>query len=153
MISWLVENKELLLFGQGVCVLAAIYGASLVRKNGRQALSEDKKTLLNVEDVFLQLLQTPPLRFGEVSRGYIGTRVKATGSLESVKKLTGDLMTVSIIPYGVDEGCVTSAVSFSKYREIAQSDQDITLEGEISYIESHTTCELCLSHAKLSPVV
>jgi hypothetical protein len=150
MISWLAENKELLLFGQGVFVLAAIYGASLVRKNGRQAASDDKKTLLNVEDILSQLHQTPPSRFQEVSRGYLGRKVKATGTLESVKKLTGDLMTICIIPHGVDEGCVTSAVSFSKYREITQSDQDITVEGEISYIESHTTCELCLSHAKLA---
>jgi hypothetical protein len=154
MSNWLVANKDLLFFGQSVFVLAAIYHAFSVRKNGRQTPpSNDKKTVLNVEEIFCQLLQTPPSRFGEVSRGYLGTRVKATGSLESVKKLTDDLMTVCIIPHGVEEGCISTGVPFSKCREIAQSDQDITLEGEISYIELDTTCELCLSHAKLTLAV
>jgi hypothetical protein len=156
MIGWIVENKDLLFFGQGMFALAAIYhvahgrinGRSNGRSNGRRPQSGEK-TALNVESVFDQLRGTPTLQYGDVSRRYIGTRVKATGSLGGVRKLTDDLMSISVIPHGV-RGSVSTGVPFSEYREIVQSDRDITLEGEIEYMELDNSHELYLSDAKVS---
>jgi hypothetical protein len=57
---------------------------------------------------------------------------------------------LSVIPHGA-KGSVTTAVSFSEYRQIAgaNSDQDITLEGQISFMGLDNTYELYLSDAKV----
>jgi hypothetical protein len=104
---------------------------------------------LNVEDVFEQLRETQPLRNGR-SRHYIGTEVKATGSLSRAKELADDLVALSIIPHSA-LGSVTTGVSFSEYREIARgdSDQDVTVEGQISFMSLDNSHELYLSDAKV----
>jgi hypothetical protein len=150
MISWLVENTDLLLFSQGILASVGIYRLASGRRNGREPQSEEKAPL-NAEDVFEQLRGTAPFQCGDASRPYLGIRVKATGSLGRVKKLTNDLVVLSIILHGV-AGLVSAEVSFSEYHEIrsAKSEQDVTLEGEISsYMDLNDTHQLFLSDAKL----
>lgn len=150
MISWLVENTDLLYFSQGILASVGIYCFAHRRGNRRQPQSEEKASL-NAEDVFEQLNGASPFQCGDVSRRYLGFRVKATGSLGKVKKLTNDSVVLSIILHGV-AGFVSAEVSFSEYHEIrsAKSEQDVTLEGEISsYMDLNNTHGLFLSDAKL----
>ena len=146
MIKWLVENKDLLLFAQGIMVSMGIYHIAHRRPNGHHR----QKAPLNAEDVFEELNGTSPLKHGEMSGRYVGARVKATGSIGRVKKLSDDLVAVSIIPKGA-EGSVSTGISLSEFEKIgrASSGDDITLEGEISYMDFNSTHELFLSQAKL----
>ena len=150
MIVWLAENTELLLFAQGILVSAGIYHLAVGRRNGRRRPQRNKKTH-DIEVVFEKLADTSKLRLLEVSQGFVGTRIKATGSLVRIKKLNNDLVALSIIPQGIG-GVVSTGVPFSEYEEIAQpkSGQDITLEGDISYMDLDHTHELFLSDCKLS---
>jgi hypothetical protein len=76
MIDWLIEYKDLLLFGQGIIMSMAIYRvAARAQSNGHRSKSVDEITL-NVEDVFEQRGERQSLRNGHVSKRYVGTRVK-----------------------------------------------------------------------------
>jgi hypothetical protein len=119
------------------------------RSNGRLPQFEEKAPL-DAEDVFEQLRGTSPFQYGDVSRRRLG-RVRATGRLGRAKTLTNDLVVLSIIPRNV-AGSVSAVVPHSEYHQIrgAKSEQDVTLEGEISFMDSNDTHELFLSDAKVS---
>ena len=141
-----------------VCVGAiclGIWGASLYSRevyeqvNGHRRQS-NKKAPLNAVEVFEQLNGASRFQYSDISKRYIGIRIKAVGRLGRSKKLSGDLMALSVIPSGVT-GYVNAGVSWSEYHAIVsrKSEGDVTLEGKISYMDLDHTHELFLSDAKL----
>ena len=149
MISWIVQSKEILLFAEGFVLSVAVYYVVYERIKSHQLQSE-KEASLNAEDVFEQLSGATRFQFFDISRRYVGSRVKVVGRLARVKELSDGLVSLSIIPRGV-RGCVNVGVSWSEYHEIAsrKPEEDVTFEGEISYMDLDHAHELFLSDAKL----
>jgi hypothetical protein len=149
MISWIVQNKEILFFAEGFVLSVAVYYVVYERIKSHRPQSEEKAPL-NAEDVFEQLSGALRFQCSDISRRYIGVRIKVVGRLGRIKELSGGLVALSIIPHGVI-GCVNAGVSLSEYHEIAsrEPEEDVTLEGEISYMDLDHDHELFLSDAKL----
>jgi hypothetical protein len=149
MVNWIIQNKEIMFFAEGfVFSVAAFYAVYARINNHRQPCEE--KVLLSAEDVFEQLSGATRFQFFDISRRYVGSRVKVVGRLARVKELSDGLVSLSIIPRGV-RGCVNVGVSWSEYREIAsrKPEEDVTFEGEISYMDLDDFHELFLSDAKV----
>jgi hypothetical protein len=141
MMSW-IFGKTL---GKGMFALAAM--CQLGRGWTDEHSGWDGQIALDVETVFDQLREIPSRQLGSASRDFIGTRVKATGYLCSVTRLTDDLMSISVAPHGVKKGSVSIGVPAAEYEEIIRSEKDITLEGEIEYMELEKAHALFLSDA------
>ena len=127
----------------------AVYYVVCERIKSHRQPSEEK-VLLNVEEVFEQLCGVSRFQCSDISRRYLGCRIKVVGRLARVKELSDGLVSLSIIPRGV-MGCVNVGVSRSEYHEIAsrKPGEDVTFEGEISYMDLEHFHELFLSDPKL----
>lgn len=149
MVNWIVQNKEIVYFADGLVFSVIAFYAVYQRLNNHRAPSE-KKSLLNVEDVFEQLCGASRFQCSDISSRYLGNRVKVVGRLSRVKKLTGEHVAISISPEGVN-GCVSIMIPSSEYHKIASRDRlhDVAYEGEISYMNLDDNHELFLTDAKL----
>ena len=149
MISWIVQSKEILLFAEGFVLSVAVYYVLHERIKSHRLQSE-KEAPLNAEDVFEQLSGALRFQCSDISRRYLGIRIKVVGRLGRIKELPDELVAISIIPHGV-MGCVNAGVSLSEYHQIAsrKPEEDVTLEGQISYMDLDHAHELFLSDAKL----
>ena len=127
----------------------AVFYAVYARISNHHKPSEEK-VLLSAEDVFEQLSGASRFQFFDISRRYLGCRVKVVGRLGRVKELSDGLVSLSIIPRGV-RGCVNLGVSSSEYHGIAsrKPEEDVTFEGEISYMDLDDFHELFLSNTKV----
>ena len=149
MVNWMVQNKEIMFFAEGfVFSVVAFYAVYQRVKNLR--LPSEAKLLLNVEDVFEQLCGASRFQCSDISRRYHGSRVKVVGRLSRAKKLSDDLVSISISLDKV-KGCVNIGIPWSEYDKIANRKRldDVTYEGEISYMDLDHNHELFLSNAKL----
>ena len=160
--SWLTQLPQIFgitdLIIVTVCVVAIVLGiwnASMYSRGVYDRMKSQRpqskgKAPLDAVKVFEQLNGASPLQYSEISKRYIGTRIKVVGRLGRIKKVSDDLMALSIIPNGVI-GSVNAGVSRAEYNAIAngQPEDDVTLEGRISYMDLDHTHELFLSDAKL----
>ena len=131
-------------------VLSMVAFYAVYQRISNQRKPSEEKVVLNAEDVFEQLSGASRFQFFDISKRYLGSRVKVVGRLAKVKELSDGMVSLSIIPRGV-RGCVNVGVSGSEYQEIAsrKPEEDVTFEGEISYIDLDHNHELFLSNAKL----
>ena len=149
MISWIVQHKETLFFAEGFVLSVVVYYVVYQRIKSHRLPSKEKAPL-NAEDVFEQLSGASQFQCSDISRRYLGIRIKVVGRLGRIKKLSDELVAISITPYGV-MGCVNAGVSLSEYHEITsrKPEEEVTLEGNISSMDLDHPHELFLSDAKL----